>query len=111
VKRKLFWRKLEESAARIGDYKMISLKGHGSVLYNLKNDLGETQDLSSTKKNILRDVVNEYQAWESQLAQPLWEEGRAWMDVSFHIHERLMQNKEPLYKDPSQKALKKPHSN
>jgi arylsulfatase A-like enzyme len=108
---KLFWRKLEESAARIGDYKMISLKGYCAVMYNLKNDLGETHDLSSAKKDVFRDVLNEYRTWESQLAQPLWVEERAWMDVSFHIHESLMQNKEPLYKDPWQKEFKKLRSN
>ena len=104
---KLFWRKLEQSAARIGDYKMISLKDYGSVMYNLKYDIGETKDLSSVNQEVFNGVIGEYQDWETQLMEPLWVEGRDWMNVSYHIHKSLMQNKEPLYKDPWNDAFKK----
>lgn len=97
---KLFWRKLEESAARIGQYKLIRLERYGYTFYNLENDLGETTDLSKKDKRSFRNAINELEAWETQLMKPLWVEERDWMDVTYHIHQRLMENKNVLYKDP-----------
>ncbi|MCG9792307.1 sulfatase-like hydrolase/transferase [Flavobacterium algicola] len=97
---KLFWRKLEESAARIGQYKLIRLERYGYTFYNLENDIGETIDLSSKEKRKFTTTINELEAWESQLMKPLWVEDRDWMDVTYHIHQRLMENKDVLYKDP-----------
>lgn len=97
---KLFWRKLEEAAARVGDYKMVRLENYGATLYNLKDDLGENHNLNdSIQLNILH---NELQNWESKMMAPLWVEERNWMDVTFHIHQRLMENKKVLYSNPAQ---------
>jgi arylsulfatase A-like enzyme len=97
---KLFWRKLEESGARIGEYKLIRLENYGYTMYNLENDLGETIDISKDEKETFENVLNELEAWETQLMKPLWVEGRDWMDVTYHIHQRLMENKEVLYNNP-----------
>ncbi|MCM4155782.1 sulfatase-like hydrolase/transferase [Gramella sp. AN32] len=98
---KLFWRKLEESAARVGNYKMISLEGYGSVLYDLEKDLEETTDLSGSKPEIQQNILNEFEEWESGLMPPLWVEERGWMDVTYHIHRQLMQNKLIEYANPA----------
>ena len=95
----LFWRKLDESAARMGDYKIINLNNYGTVLYNLKDDLSETEDLSQQNKKQVDRLLSVYHHWENQLMDPLWLEGKSWMDVTYHIHKQLMQNKEPEYKD------------
>ncbi|WP_197482037.1 hypothetical protein [Polaribacter atrinae] len=34
------------------------------------------------------------------MMEPLWGEPRNWMDVTYHIHQRLMENKEVLYTSP-----------
>ncbi|MEO9511847.1 MAG: sulfatase-like hydrolase/transferase [Flavobacteriaceae bacterium] len=102
---KLFWRKLEESAARIGQHKLIGLENFGYTFYNLENDLGETIDLSMKEKTNFTNAVNELKLWEMQLMKPLWVEEREWMDVTYHIHERLMTNKKVLYDNP--KDMKK----
>ena len=95
----LFWRKLDESAVRNGDYKIINLKEFGTVLYNLEEDLGETKDLSKKNTKQIKEILSSYKNWESQVKQPLWKEGKPWMDVTYHIHKQLMQNKLPKYKD------------
>lgn len=95
----LFWRKLNESAARIGDYKIINLKGYGSTMYNLSGDLGETIDLSQNKSEQFDTVWSAYKTWQNQLINPLWKEEKPWMDVTYHVHKQLMENKEPEYKD------------
>lgn len=95
----LFWRKLDESAVRMGDSKLIQLKGYGSVLYNLSLDLGETNDLSLIYNDKFQELKSKYNNWESTLMVPLWDESKPWMDVTYHIHKQLMENREPEYKD------------
>ncbi|MBK8515736.1 MAG: sulfatase [Saprospiraceae bacterium] len=98
----LYWRKLDESAVRIGDYKMIHLKNYGSTMYNLSKDLGETNDLSFKDKKILSELNQKLYIWESELMDPLWREGKPWEDVTYYIHQQLMENKPVLYKSPSE---------
>lgn len=37
---------------------------------------------------------------------PLWVEGKDWMNVTYHIYQRLMRNKDPAYKDIRSSAFK-----
>lgn len=99
----LYWRKLDESAARLGDYKIIGLKDFGVNLYDLSNDLSENINLASKDTTKLNLIQNKYAEWESKLMDPLWREGEKWEDITYHIHKRLMQNKPILYKSPSEK--------
>lgn len=96
--KQLFWRKLDKSAARVGDYKTVSLEGYGSVMYDLKIDMGETKDLSVSQKDTFARVMRDYKNWETKLIPPLWDEGKAFMDFSSKIHKMLMQNEEPPYR-------------
>ena len=96
----LYWRKLEESAIRMGDYKWISLDNYGSVLYNLADDLGESNDLKEQRPEINEKLMKSFDTWHEDMIDPLWDEGESWMSVTRHIHKSLMQNKETDYKDP-----------
>jgi arylsulfatase A-like enzyme len=88
----LFWRKLEKSAVRIGDNKLIRLDEYGTVLYNLKNDLGETQDLSNRDLKTHNYLIEKLKIWEGSVMKPLWNEGDYWKDRNFKIHKGLMTN-------------------
>lgn len=105
----LFWRKLEEAAVRMGDHKLVRLDQFGSTLYNLADDLGETNDLSSqaplTKDRLLKALAD----WEAGMTKPLWIEPQDWMDVTRHIHQRLMQNEEAEYKSPPVRKVPSSH--
>ncbi|WP_417444491.1 sulfatase-like hydrolase/transferase [Joostella sp.] len=94
----LFWKKLENSAARVGDYKIINLDDYGSVMYNLSDDIGETKDLSKIDPDKFKKLLGVYNNWKIGLMSPLWSEGKEWMDVTYHIHKQLMENKEVNYK-------------
>jgi len=96
---KLFWRKLNEAGARIGDYKLVRLNDFGSTLYNLENDLGESMDLSLKNKEKSLELNSALEQWESALMDPIWNE-EEWMEVTYHIQQRLMENKPILYKSP-----------
>lgn len=107
----LYWKKLDISAARIGDYKLITLNNYGSVVYNLRDDLGETTNLITKEPEISRQLQNSYLNWEKTLMKGLWGEGKSWPKVTNHIHKRLMQNKQPDYKDIWNPAFKKAYPN
>ncbi|PQV48388.1 arylsulfatase A-like enzyme [Jejuia pallidilutea] len=100
---KLFWRKLSEAGARIGNYKLIRLENYDSVLYDLSNDLSETTNLATTDTVVFKNISKSLLHWESQMVAPLWQEGKPWEDVTYHIHQRLMNNKPALYKEPRDK--------
>ncbi|MHB0755517.1 sulfatase-like hydrolase/transferase [Polaribacter sp. M15] len=102
----LFWRKLEEFAVRKGDFKMINLQNYGAVMYNLNEDLGEINDISKQNKSQLDSMFLSYHIWQQEMKTPLWVEGKDWMNVTYHIHQKLMQNKIPEYKDIWSPAFK-----
>jgi hypothetical protein len=101
----LFWRKLEESAARLDNFKWIGLEDYGSVLYDLKEDIGESKDLSETDLENYNRLTKAHQNWEKDMMQPLWGEPTNWMEVTYHIHKQLMQNKKALYHSPQERKL------
>ena len=68
--------------------------------------LSETNDLSQTEKVKFDSIMASYHAWQTQLMNPLWDEGETWMGICSHIHRRLMQNEEPDYKSPWSDAYK-----
>ena len=98
----LFWRKLEESAARVDNFKMVSLANYGSVIYNLDEDIGETKDISKENEAAYQTLKKEYTNWEQEMKDPLWGESKNWMEITYHIHKQLMQNKDVHYQSPEE---------
>ena len=52
------------AAMRMGDYKLIRGKGVGEKLYNLKDNLEETEDLQSRLPNKSREMNKAIETWE-----------------------------------------------
>lgn len=51
----LFWRAGEKHAARVGDWKLVTEPTHGgTMLFNLKEDIGEQHDLAATQPEKLK---------------------------------------------------------
>jgi len=101
----LFWRKDQMAAARIGDFKMLQLKGEQTVLYNLKEDMQEQNDLSANDTIHLNELKNQLSQWETSMKKPIWTEPAAWNTVTRMIYEDLMNNRSIRAKEP--KDLKK----
>lgn len=81
------------AAMRMGDYKLIRVKGVGEKLYNLKDNLEETEDLQSRLPNKSREMNKAIETWEKGLVNPiLWGEG-VWNEVTRQIHKDLMENR------------------
>lgn len=84
----LFWRFGEQMAVRAGDYKLVRYDrnadapvGGGQApvtaarLYNLANDLGETNDLAAVMPEKVRELQARWNAWNAGNPEPLWGSG------------------------------------
>lgn len=99
---KLFWRKDQMAAARIGSYKLIRINGVGERMYDLSSDIGEMVDLSSKNNDMFDELNNELCNWEKGVMKPLWTEGVKWETVVREAHRDMMNNKKVRYFNPKQ---------
>ncbi|MDF1657955.1 MAG: sulfatase-like hydrolase/transferase [Verrucomicrobiales bacterium] len=74
----LFWRVGGRAALRKGDWKIVregrrdKSKVSPWELYNLHEDVGETNDLASTEKEILKDLVEEWEKLDQEMIEPVF---------------------------------------
>lgn len=70
----LYWRADHIWAMRKGDYKMIMSNRDGWLeLYNLKEDKSEQFDLRKQQPEMVQQLINLHQAWQTELPErPLW---------------------------------------
>ena len=88
----LYWRKMDTRAIRSGDYKLIITYGVDSVLYNIRKDPEEMDNLILKKLGLYRKLAKKLYQWEkNECITPLWiEEG--WGKITNGYHQRLMHN-------------------
>jgi arylsulfatase A-like enzyme len=71
----LFWRFGEQWAIRKGDFKLVASAVDGVnkvLLYNLKDDIGESKDLSATMPDKVKELKAEWDKWSSEQEKPRW---------------------------------------
>ncbi len=68
----LFWRFREQRAVRKGNWKLVSLAVGEPQVFDLSKDIGETNNLSKEKPEVVKDLTGALAKWESQLIPPLW---------------------------------------
>jgi arylsulfatase A-like enzyme len=62
----MFWQRRDDKAARVGRYKWVeSAKGAG--LFDLEKDVGEKNDLSRERPELLAQVKGRWQAWRKAM--------------------------------------------
>ena len=88
----LFWRKMNDSAVRTPEYKLITVEGYGSVLYNLKTDPGEKYDIKNKEPKVFKKLVSEWEKWNSEMIGRKWDDGGLWPQVTDTITIDLMNN-------------------
>lgn len=96
----LVWRKDGAAAIRVNQYKLIKAKGLGEKLYDLSKDLGETNDISTQKPIVVKDLEKRLHDWEKDKMNPIWTEGAVWDTITLMIHDDLMQNRKVRVKNP-----------
>lgn len=61
-----FWQRRNEKAARAGEWKWIESE-RGGGLFNLSTDIGEKNDLSREKPDVLARVKDRWAAWRKEM--------------------------------------------
>jgi arylsulfatase A-like enzyme len=74
----LFWRYGDQMAVRAGQWKLVKAqdetKAHlvGPALYNLTQDIGESNDLAAQNPKKVQELTSLWQPWNAEQARPLW---------------------------------------
>ena len=74
----LFWRRGVAAAVRAGDWKLIRSESNPTLLFDLAQDLGETENLAPQHPGLVNELLAALEAWERDLAPPKWTEGEKW---------------------------------
>ena len=85
----LYWRLGGLMAIRKGDWKLVRMTDEGFhqdptpltdlgalELYNLKDDIGETNNLAPKQPKLVKELAGEWTRWAKSLANPAWEAPR-----------------------------------
>ena len=69
----LFWRAGRQHAARVGDWKLVTIPQlGGSMLFNLKDDIGEQNDLAASRPDKLKEMQAAFADWEKGTLDAKW---------------------------------------
>lgn len=68
----LFWRRGVAAALRSGDWKLIKTANNPLLLFNLKDDISEQNNLASTYPRKVKQLERKLQNWEQKMQQPHW---------------------------------------
>ena len=90
----LFWRKDKMATVRSGNYKLIRLNDTSTVLYNIKKNYFEDENLKSKQSKIHDSLLILLSDWEKRLINPNWIENKNWNIVTEMIYQDLMGNKD-----------------
>jgi arylsulfatase A-like enzyme len=84
----LYWRFGEQMAIRAGDFKLVRYDVNADTrtgnrrqgatpvkLYNLRDDLGETNDLAAALPEKVKELQSKWDAWNTANVKPLWGAG------------------------------------
>jgi arylsulfatase A-like enzyme len=82
----LFWRAHVVAAVRDGDWKLIRIRDHAPLLFNLADDVAEAHDLAAAQPVRVRKLLGKIAAWEKPFPPASWTNGEYWEKVSFKDH-------------------------
>ncbi|MFC2112523.1 sulfatase [Bacteroidota bacterium] len=66
----LYWMTQNQAAVRAGDWKLILFPKGRAELYNLADDLGEQNDLSEEKPELVKELIAAIQDWSKDYPKP-----------------------------------------
>lgn len=75
--RTLYWRMRKKAALRDGDWKLVrsprrSAREASWELYNLKADIGESNNLAEARPEVLRRMIRQWEEFDRTMVPPAW---------------------------------------
>jgi hypothetical protein len=67
-----FWRAGAQHAARIGDWKLVNTRIEPPMLFNLKDDIGEQNNLAASQPAKLKELQAAFAEWEKGTQSAKW---------------------------------------
>ena len=67
-RQKMFWKRREKEAARVGHWKWVK-NSSGEYLFNLKEDLSETNNLADSHPEKLKEMRAEFAGWMKEMEE------------------------------------------
>ena len=62
----MFWQRRQDKAVRVGNYKWVE-SAAGTGLFDLSKDIGEQHDLSRERPELVKKLVDRFQAWRQAM--------------------------------------------
>ena len=95
----LYWHKLWFSAMRDGPWKLIYVQDYGYALYNLEEDLSESNNLIKLEKKRSDQMIAQLNKWKAELEKPRWDEAQVWFRTHSKNHIRIIEEGNILQKN------------
>jgi len=67
----LYWRAGQNHAVRKGNWKLVR-SANETGLFDLASDIGESRNLSQERPDVLKEMQEAFERWNSQMIEPLW---------------------------------------
>lgn len=93
----LAWRMaLRQSAIRMGDWKLIQAASMPTQLYNLAEDIGESNNLVAEHPDIVRKLLNKKTAWEVSFERnPIFMSAPYWTGYNSNLYQKNYSREQP----------------
>ncbi|MGB1258598.1 MAG: sulfatase-like hydrolase/transferase [Akkermansiaceae bacterium] len=93
----LAWRMaLRQSAIRMGDWKLIQAASMPTQLYNLADDVGETNNLAAKHPDVVRKLIDAKTAWEVKFERnPMFISGSMWTGYNSKLYQKSYSRIQP----------------
>ncbi len=73
----LYWRFGRQNAVRMGDWKLVNAaNSNGKKLFNLKDDIGEKNDLTAKNPEKVKELQAAWDEWDKSNIPPSWGGGK-----------------------------------
>lgn len=89
----LFWKKENRGVVRKGDWKLLRYPDRPAELYNIKEDISESNNLAYKHPEKVRELFKVLWNWESELERPLWQLKRVY---EVNAMKRMDEKRDPL---------------
>lgn len=85
---RLFWKLNWGAAVRDGDWKLVRTPADEYMLFNLREDISESQDLFESETGKAAELQSLLLAWEAELPEPIWVSAPRWRAHSLERYDQ-----------------------